>query len=296
MYIKKISDDKHNLLSKYIHYSNLNLFSNKIRYTPCSSCGLGNKLLGLISSLAYGISYSVGLKVINWDSLWWYFDFPIHLDKTVYIYNLTFVGHFYGIKDVIVNKKTRNFLIQNNLITYNTNLNIMVNSLAYKISSLFLRLNSNIEFIIREKFTTILDFGIHIRTGKADGKEFLLHYLKYKDINRILNYISLIQKNGTVYISSDSSTTKTHFINKVKNGYYLNTSTCNSGYGLLKKRNRCAIEAIIDYYILSKCKFLILTKCSSFSLISLFANEIGFNNQKLYVFFGNCTIHSDLYK
>lgn len=293
LYINKFNEYLH--FDNYIYLSNHNIYINKIKYIPCSSCGLGNKLLGLISSIAYGVTYSCSLKVVDWDSLWWYFLFPLKLDKHIYSYNMTFKGHFYAIKSVIDNIETRNYLLKIGLIKYNKYINVMVNNLAYKISNYFLQVSETIKSRIRSNYMNNLYFGIHIRTGKADGKEYLLHYLKYEDILNIFKFVKNIQNNQSVYISSDSVNVKYKYQKSVSKLYYLNSSICNSGFGLLKNNNKCAIEAIIDYYILSKCKYLILTRCSSFSLVSLFANKIGYENKKMYKYFGNCTLHSDFY-
>lgn len=279
----------------YIYSTNNNIYINKIRYIPCSSCGLGNKLLGLISSIAYGVAYSYSLKIVDWDSLWWYFLFPLKKDKTVHTWNITFKGHFYAIKSVIDDNQTRNFLLKVGIIQYNKYSNIMINNLAYKISNYFLQVNNQIKSEINYNYLNYLHIGIHIRTGKADGKEYLLHYLKYEDIISIFKYVKNIQNNHSVYLSSDSSNIKFEYKNIISNLFFINSSVCNSGYGLLKNNNKCAIEAIKDYYILSRCKYLILTRCSSFSLVSLFANKIGLKNKYMYKYYGNCKLHTDLY-
>lgn len=286
---------EYNYLNNYIYSSNNNIFNKNIKYIPCFSCGLGNKLLGLISSIAYGIAYSYALKVVDWDSLWWYFLFPLKMDKYTHMYNVTYKGHFYGIKSVIDNIDTRNYLLKIGIIKYNNNSIIMINNLAYKISKYFLQLSHAVKSKINIKHINKIHFGFHIRTGKADGKEYSLQYLKYKDIIIISNFVRIMQPNESVYLSSDSPDVKNSYKKLIPNLYYLNSSICNSGFGLLKENNKCAIEAITDYYILSKCKFLILTRCSSFSLVSLFANEIGYNNKKMYKYFGKCKLHSDLY-
>lgn len=283
------------LFDYYVYHSNYNIYISRMKYIPCSSCGLGNKLLGLISSISYGITYSFSLKIINWDSLWWYFSFPIKLDRKNLNCNITFKGHFYAIKDIIQNISTRKYLISIGIIKENSNLNIMINEFAFKISSYFLKISDNIKIKINTKYFPAMYYGTHIRTGKADGKEYLLHYLKYEDILNILLYINKIKRNESVYISSDSSDVKYMYYNELSDIFFINSSTCNSGFGLLKENNKCAIEAIVDYYILSKCKYLILTKCSSYSLVSLFANEIGYKNIKMHKYFGNCSIHTDLY-
>lgn len=286
---------KNDLFYKYIYLCNNNLLKSKIRYSPRRSCGLGNKLLGLISSVAIGVSYSFALKVIDWNSLWYYFQFPLQLDVKNYSYIYIYIGHFYGIKNVIENERTRKYLILKNVIEYNPKTIVMINNLAYKISSHFLKISAVIKRDIKIKNIEQIDYGVHIRTGKADGKEYLLHYLKYVDVKYIYNYVSNLQINNSIYISSDSRDVKYKYHNLSENIYFINSSICNSGYGLLKENDKCATEAIIDYYILSKCKYLILTRCSSFSLVSLFANNIGYNFKKKYKYYGNCTIHSDLF-
>lgn len=284
--------------NKYFHYiflSNHDKYNKRIRYIPRKSCGLGNKLLGLISSIACGIAQSSSLIVANWNSLWYYFSFPLKLDLKKYIYNKTYIGHFYGIKKVIENENTRNYLLKEGIIIYNKNINRMIYYFAYGISFHFLKVNNAIASSINKKYNN-LDFGIHIRTGKADGKEYLLHYLKYEDVSYILTLIKMIRNKSSIYISSDSPQIKREYENYIKNIYYINSTSCNSGYGLLKENNKCANEAIMDYYILSKCNYLFLTRCSSFSLVSLFANKISFNNNRNYQYIGNCTIHSDLFE
>lgn len=249
--------------------------------------------MGLLSSVAVGITYSSILKIIDWNSLWYYFSFPLKLDMNNYTYNHTYVGHFYGIKRVIENKRTRNYLLKEKIIIYNKNINRMIYYFAYMISKHFLIVSNNIISLINFPFVNF-DVGIHIRTGNADGKEYMLHYLKYDDVQHIIRYVKDMKRIKSIYISSDSPKLKNQYLQYVRNIYYINSTSCNSGYGLLEENNKCAIEAIIDYYILSKCKLLLLTRCSSFSLVSIFANRIGFHNN--YKYFGNCTIHSDLFK
>lgn len=280
---------------EYVSLANQNKFINKIKYIPCASCGLGNKLLGLISSIAYGVSYSYSLKVADWDSLWWYFLFPLKIDNSLSYCNVTFKGHFYAIKSVIESIDIRTKFIKFGIIHYSKISTVMVNNLAYRISKYFLQLSDILKSKLNLKYYTNLHMGIHIRTGKADGKEYLLHYLKAEDISNILKFVNYTQNNKRVYISSDSSNVKFKYKKLLHNIFYINSSICNSGYGLLKANNKCAIEAITDYYMLSRCKNLILTRCSSFSLVSLFANEIGYKSRRNYIYFGNCNLHSDIY-
>lgn len=280
-------------LKEYVIFCNSLKNPASIAYNICKSCGFGNKILGLISTLAVGILKYRCVKILNWDSLWSYFNFPlskhINLNSSCTIYN----GHHYGIFEILKNKENVNLLRQKYLIKYKTDHLLMSNEFAYKISNYFSLFNKNIKPLFSNKIKLNLSLGIHLRTGAADKKQYKLHYLKYNDILNIVN-ISNANNNNTVYISSDSNDVKQMFSYNKRNIYIIN-SECNSGVGFLKNNNKCALESILDYYYLSISRKLILTKCSSFSLISLFRNINNNLYPKSFKYIGNCTLHKNIY-
>lgn len=298
MFIYKIiySKNKYNILWKDFSriYNNKNI--SYIVYYPYITCGYGNKIRSLISSLLLSLVSLHPLYITNWPQLLLYF----HLPKSMFIqhYNNTNT-YTYGIKNrsniTILDLLKNNYTIKiytihrfTTFVLYYYNLTnnlkmiikekqkeyVTLDGLLYQIFFRPTKSITNYINIFKRHAVKKFIVGVHIRTGYLS--DFGERDRRFYNNNSMALYINTINRiinshtNSKLFIISDSSTIKNNLSNIYKRylvKYSIPGEICHARRDAMHgnmKLNECVVKLITENYLLSECNVIIGSDKSSY--------------------------------
>lgn len=237
--------------------------------------------------------YSSSFSLKGWKSIVYYFDFPKILINDSYYTNSVFYKRFnislfnilktdyyvveltdiHGYLELLLKDLYRNEYINIMKDIYSIKeLNKKI--VVYIIYNEFFIPSNNItfyvnKFLIKKKKMKVL--GIHIRSGKFYNNFTEEYFNKTKGIYTYLSKATEIMKKhkiAYVFTISDSHKylveMKNHFKGKIID-VHLEGDIVHSKFSLYIQLNNNAIRIVTEFFILSKCDFIIGTRRSSFS-------------------------------
>lgn len=271
---------------------------NRIIYLINPTAGLANTLRGMSSTIFLSYFYSSCFFLKGWDSIRYYFDFPIELIHSGNINAPTFYKRFnrnifnfsnyinftlvikdiYGFLKILIKKFNDSEKMKLLKVIYSIkNVNtISLNSIIYK--EIFIpskKIDNYINlFNIKRRKKKVL--GIHIRSG-IFSNNFTEHYFSQIHLNHYCNKSRkiIIDFNiSYIFIASDNE----YYSNKVKKYFEDKVIDITFKGEILHSRfvlynpliNNNAIRIVSEFILLSNCDVILGTKMSSYSYESCY--------------------------